>query len=130
MYLNIQFQRGHGSVQGFQAACEPRDTMGVLKLNYYHLGKGVRYGARLTFETHYGPTWIVQLADYSPRHHDRRDGRAGTVTRILYNLHIYRRTHSRSVMTIGRAELMEHGHRSHYCWGRRTLQPEYAVTQR
>ena len=26
---------GYGGVQGFQAACKPHDTMGVLKLKYY-----------------------------------------------------------------------------------------------
>ena len=56
---------------------------------------------------------------YSPRH--RRDGNAGTT--ILFQLRIYRLTHSQSVMTIGRTELLdsEHGHRRRIRWGRRTF---------
>ena len=32
---------GYEGVQGSQAACEPRDTMGVLKLKYYTFRTGV-----------------------------------------------------------------------------------------
>ena len=47
------------------------------------------------------------MADYSLRH--RRDGNAGTT--ILYHLRMCCRPHSSSVMTAGRRELLEHGHR-------------------
>ena len=75
------------------------------------------YGARRAVGTHYGPTRIHQ-ASYSLRH--RRDGNAGTT--ILYHLRNCRRTHSLSVMTTGRTELLEHGHRSSYRRGRKTFQ--------
>ena len=37
-----QAPKGHGGVQGFQAARVPQDIMGLLKLNYYMLQRGVR----------------------------------------------------------------------------------------
>ena len=74
------------------------------------------YGARRAVGTHHGPTRI-HLADYSLCH--RRDGNA--VTTILYHLHICRRPHSSSVMTAGRRELLEHGHRRRIRRGRRTF---------
>ena len=57
------------------------------------------------------------MADYSLRH--RRDGNAGTT--ILYHHRIYRRQHSSSVMTAGRMELLEDGHRRRFRRGRRTF---------
>ena len=73
-------------------------------------------GASRAVGTHHGPTQI-HLADYSPRH--RRDGNAGTT--ILYHPRIYRRPHSSSVMTAGRRELLEDGHRRRFRRGRRTF---------
>ena len=73
-------------------------------------------GARRAVGTHHRPTWI-HLADYSLRH--RRDCNAGTT--ILYHLRICRRPHSSSVMTAGRRELLEHGHRRRFRRGRRTF---------
>ena len=49
------------------------------------------------------------MADYSLSLRHRRDGNAGTT--ILYHLRNYRRPHSSSVMTAGRRELLEDGHR-------------------
>ena len=72
-------------------------------------------GARLAVGTHYGPTGI-HWADYSPR--NRRDGSAGTT--MLYHLHIDSLAHSLSVMTTGRQELLEHGHRRRFRRGRRS----------
>ena len=63
-------------------------------------------GASRAVGTHHGPTRI-HMADYSLRH--RRDGNAGTT--ILYHLRNCRRPHSSSVLTAGRRELLEHGHR-------------------
>ena len=57
------------------------------------------------------------MADYSVRH--RRDGNAGTT--ILYHPRNYRRPHSSSVMTAGRRELLEDGHRRRFRRGRRTF---------
>ena len=57
------------------------------------------------------------LADYSLRH--QRDGNAGTT--ILYHLRICRRPHSSSMMTAGRPELLEDGHRRRFRRGRRTF---------
>ncbi len=41
---------------------------------------------------------------------------------ILFQFRIYRETHSLSVMTTGRTELLEHGHRRRIRRGRKTLQ--------
>ena len=71
-------------------------------------------GARRAVRTHHGPTRI-HLADYSLCH--RRDGNAGTT--ILYHLR-NRRPHSSAVMTAGRRELLEHGHRRRIRRSRRT----------
>ena len=74
------------------------------------------YGARRAFRTLYGPTRI-HLACYSLRR--RRDGNADTT--ILYHLHIDRRTHSLSVMTTDRRELLEDGQRRRIRRGSRTF---------
>ena len=76
------------------------------------------YGARRAVGTHHWPTRI-HLADYSLRH--RRDGNADTT--MLYPSHPrnYRRHHSSSVMTAGRRELLEHGHRRSIRRGSRTF---------
>ena len=58
------------------------------------------------------------MADYSLRH--RRDGNAGTT--MLYHPRICRRPHSSSVMTVGRRELLEDGHRRRFRRGRKTFQ--------
>ena len=63
-----------------------------------------------------GPNQI-HMADYSLRR--RMDGNAGTT--ILYHPRIYRRQHSSSVMTAGRRELLEDGHRRRFRRGRRTF---------
>ena len=73
-------------------------------------------GARRAVGTHHGPT-RTHLADHSVRH--RRDGNAGTT--ILYHLRNRRRPHSSSVMTAGRRELLEHGHRRRIRRSRRTF---------
>ena len=65
------------------------------------------------------------MADYSLRH--RRDGNAGTT--ILYHLRIYRRSHSSSVMTAGRRELLEDGHRRRFRRGRRTFRGTTGLTE-
>ena len=74
-------------------------------------------GASRAIGTHYGPTRI-HVADYSLRH--RRDGNAGTT--MLYHPRICRRPHSSSVMTVGRRELLEDGHRRRFRRGRKTFQ--------
>ena len=55
---------------------------------------------------------------YSLRH--RRDSSAGTT--IPYHLLINHQAHSLSVMTAGRRELLEHGHRHRFRRGSRTFQ--------
>ena len=71
-----------------------------------------------------GPTRI-HVADYSLRH--RRDGNAGTT--ILYHLRINRRPYSSSVMTAGRRELLEDGHRRRIRRGRRTFRRTKSRTE-
>ncbi len=86
-----------------------------------HATGGVRvqttYMTYMELDEH-GRQTQIHLANYSLRH--RRDGRAGTT--ILFHLRNYRQTHSPSVMTTGRTELLEHGHHRRYCRGRRTFQ--------
>ena len=72
----------------------------------------------------HGPTRI-HLADYSLRHW--RDGNAGTT--IVYHLRIYRRQHSSSVMTAGRRELLEHGHRRRFRRARWTFRGTMGRTE-
>ena len=50
-------------------------------------------------------------------------------TTILYHLHIRRRQHSSSVMTAGRRELLEDGHRRRFRRGRRTFQGTTGQTE-
>ena len=49
-------------------------------------------------------------------------GTAALALRYSYHLRIDCSTHSLSVMTTGRLELLEHGHRRRIRWGRRTFQ--------
>ena len=72
--------------------------------------------------THYGPTRI-HLAGYSLRHW--RDCNAGTT--ILYHLRNRRSQHSSSVMTAGRKELLEDGHRRRIRRSRRTFRGTTAL---
>jgi hypothetical protein len=71
------------------------------------------FGARLAIMTHYGPTRIHR-AGYSLRH--RRDGRAAIISATTAGTHLL------SVMTTGRTELSEHGHRRRYSRGRMIFQ--------
>ena len=48
-------------------------------------------------------------------------GTATLALRYSYHLRICRRPHSSSVMTAGRRELLEDGHRRRFRWGRRTF---------